>query len=286
MKTLRLAVVGGINMDILGCPTGPFSLKDSSIGHVSFRAGGVGRNIAAEAAKLSASVSLITAFGGDSTGQALKNACKRDWLDISHSLQTKLPSSVYMAIHDDKGDMVAGINDMALAEAITPEALQPHLCYINAAQGCVLDANLPENTLRFLASNVTAPILCDPVSCQKSERVLPILSHLTAIKPNLIEAQAMTGEETAENASRWLLERGVRRVFISMGQRGVYYADKDGTTGTLVPSSVSFEPQTGAGDAMSAGIAIALCRGLDTKACAQAGMDAAHRHLTSASIKL
>ena len=88
MSALRLAVIGGVNMDILGTPQGAFTPRDSMIGRVVFRAGGVGRNIAAQAKRLGADVLFVTAFGGDETGRTLKNACEADGLDISRALYT------------------------------------------------------------------------------------------------------------------------------------------------------------------------------------------------------
>ncbi len=274
----KIAVIGGINMDILGTPSGIFSLRDSNIGHVSMQPGGVGRNIAAQAAALNADVTFFTAFGNDAMAQTLMTACQRDGLDIRYAIKTDLPSSVYLAVHDENGDMLVGINDMALSDALTPSALAPLLPQINEAQACVLDANLPEETLAFLAPRITVPILLDPVSCQKAPRVAPILRYLTAIKPNLYEAETLTMEVTPEKAAEALLHQGVKRVFLSLGAEGVYYADAD-AQGYLRPNFVSTAAQTGAGDAMTAGLTVALCQGLGTKECAEAGMNAAKAKL-------
>jgi len=274
----KIAVIGGINMDILGTPSAAFALRDSNIGHVSLRPGGVGRNIAAQAARLKADVSFFTAFGNDVMAETLMAACRRDGLDIRHALRTALPSSVYLAVHDDRGDMLVGINDMALSEAMTKEALAPLLSHINQAQVCVLDANLPEETLTFLAPRITPPILLDPVSCQKAPRAVPVLPYLAAFKPNIWEAQALTREQTPEKAAAALLASGVKRVFLSLGAEGVYYADA-ASSGYLRPQAVSAAAQTGAGDAMAAGLAIALCRDLSTKECAETGMAAARSKL-------
>ncbi len=265
-------------MDILGTPSAAFALRDSNIGHVSMRPGGVGRNIAAQAARLKADVSFFTAFGNDAIAVTLMDACQRDGLDIHHALRTALPSSVYLAVHDDRGDMLVGINDMALSDAMTKETLAPLLSHINQAKVCVLDANLPEETLAFLAPRITVPILLDPVSCQKAPRAVPVLPYLAAFKPNLWEAQALTREQTPEKAAAALLASGVKRVFLSLGTEGIYYADA-ASNGYLRPQAISAAAQTGAGDAMAAGLAIALCRNLSTQECANMGMAAARSKL-------
>ena len=151
MNWAKIAVIGGINLDILGVPRGAYRERDSLIGSVSFRPGGVGRNIAAQAVQLGADVTLITAFGQDRNAEFLMEACREDGIRISDALRFSAPTSVYLAIHDETGDMVSAVNDMHLTTLMTPEALSPTLPAVNAAQVCVLDANLPEETLRFLA---------------------------------------------------------------------------------------------------------------------------------------
>ena len=48
----RCAVVGAANIDIGGFPAGRLALQDSAPGRVTFSAGGVGRNIACNLARL------------------------------------------------------------------------------------------------------------------------------------------------------------------------------------------------------------------------------------------
>ena len=274
MKKIEIIVVGCANMDILGVPEGTFTLRDSNIGHVLFRPGGVGRNIAERCAALPAKTALIAAFGNDKNAEALIADCELKGIDASLSPRFDEPSSIYLCVHDGAGDMIAAVNDMRLSKRLTREALAPLIPSINAAGVCVLDANLPEDTLLFLADAVTVPLIADPVSLVKAPRLVPILSKLAAFKPNLSEALALSGADSPEQAAQWLLQRGVKRAFISMGREGVYFADA-GDCGALRPAKIETAPQTGAGDAFTAGAARAVLNGAPVRACAQAGMDAA-----------
>lgn len=278
MTNADIIVVGGANLDILGVPTQGYIEKDSNVGVVSLRAGGVGRNIAARCAKLVPHVSLITAFGQDENAALLRAACIEAGLDISLSLTLPERSNIYLCIHDDKGDMACAINDMPLNKALSASALAPLIKDINHAGACVMDANLSEDTLRFLLLNTRIPTMIDPVSCHKALTLTPLLPLIDAIKPNLMEAQALTGEKTPEAAARYLLNQGVKRVFISLGAKGVYYADAN-ECGLLAPARIVSAPQTGAGDAMTAGIVAAMRQGAGIRQCAQSGMDAALSHL-------
>ena len=79
----RIAVIGGMNMDIGGSPAGELRLRDSNPGTVSLRPGGVGRNIAHDLRLLGLEVSLVSALGDDPFGRALLESCEALGLDMS-----------------------------------------------------------------------------------------------------------------------------------------------------------------------------------------------------------
>ena len=74
------------------------------------------------------------------------------------------------------------------------------------ARVIVADANIPAESLAFLAENCTAPIFCDPVSTIKAEKLLPILGKIHTLKPNRMEAALLAGipVETKEQVERRL----------------------------------------------------------------------------------
>ena len=109
---------------------------------------------------------------------------------------------------------------------------------------------------------------------EQLQRVRAVLPYLEAIKPNQLEAAALTGESSPEKAARALREAGAKRVFISMGAEGVCFSGPDGE-GTVPARPVPILPLTGAGDALCAGIARALISGKSTREAALAGCQAA-----------
>ena len=278
---MRITVVGGMNLDLLATPFSPLIPRDSTPGRITLRAGGVGRNIAARLAQLGAQVSLITALGCDERADMLTRLCRADGIDISLALPTDLPAPCYLCIHDHRGDMALAVNDMSAMDCLTPASMVPRMAAINAADGCVLDANLPPDTLLFIAQHAAVPLILDPVSCAKAPRVAGVLSRLTAIKPNALEAEALTGERNVERAAQALLDQGVQHVFISMGAEGIYFASRT-DRGYLPALPLPNLAATGAGDACCAGITLALLQGQPTRDCAAAGCHAAHDALMHA----
>ena len=278
-----VAVVGGMNLDILGVPDSALLPRDSAPGKITLRPGGVGRNIAARLQQLGCRACLITALGADARAEMLKEMCRRDGIDLSLSIQTDEGAPCYLCIHDEQGDMALAVNDMSAMDALTPEALSGRMDRINAADACVLDANLSAGTLSFIARHASVPLILDPVSCFKAPRVLEILPRLTAIKPNRLEAEALTGEKNVERAADKLLSRGVQNVFISLGPEGAYYASRQ-EKGYVPAHPLPALPQTGAGDALCAGITLALLRGLSPREACQAGCEAAYRALSGKNL--
>lgn len=276
-STPRVLVIGGMNMDVLGSTKMAFHERDSLPGHVSFRPGGVGRNIAEQLVRLGAQVSLITAIGHDASASALIASCEELGIDLSSAIKVPYPSPVYLAIHDNSGDMLAAINDMRAMDALLPEHLKEPLLTLSY-DACVLDANLSEPCLEAVAKYSKAPILADPVSAVKGMKLLPILPRLSAIKPNHMEALAITGESTHEEASKALIRLGVSQVFISLGAKGLWYQDQE-NQGLLPVMDVPEVPLTGAGDALSAGLAMGIAKRGSIDAIALHGLLSAERFL-------
>lgn len=278
-------VIGGMNIDILGVPFGLYHPGDSLPGSVRLSVGGVAYNIASWLARSGMRVQLITAIGDDPFAHIAQTACETAGIDTRLALRLSSPSSIYMAIHGQDGAMTAAINDMAAIAKLGPAHLEAHQGTLAAAFGvCVIDANLPEATLAAIPQLVHAPILADPVSCEKGRRLLPILPLLSAIKPNASEALALSGCEDIPAAARWFLDRGVKEVYISLGQDGLYYAWAQGA-GHLPAGTLTTAPSTGAGDAMAAGLALGLATGKPAPDTARLGLDASAQHLKTKSLE-
>ncbi|NLD52380.1 MAG: carbohydrate kinase [Clostridiales bacterium] len=275
-------VIGGLNMDILGTPSHSFVQRDSNIGRVRLTPGGVGRNIASHLARLGAPVELMAVLGNDVYAGLLEQSCTKADIGLRYAVRSNLPTCMYLAIHDTQGDMLAAINDMEAMKALSPESIMEKLRGQNF-RACVLDANLSQQSLEA-AARMECPLIADPVSCDKAERLVPIFPRLTAIKPNLMEARLLSGREGIEEAAAALLDKGVRQVYISLGSGGCYYASQQ-ERGYLPAVSLPPVPATGAGDAMVAGLTIAISEGKTAAESAAFGQECAANHLRSQQLQ-
>ncbi len=277
---LRCAVVGAANIDIGGFPCGRIALQDSNPGRVVLSAGGVGRNIACNLARLGIETHLIAPLGTDAFADIVRADCARAGVDTD--LCFTFPgtaSSAYLFIADINGDMQLAVNDMDICLRMTPEALAARVDALNGMDAVVLDANLPEATIAWLAGKLRPPLFADAVSAVKARRLLPALPRLYAIKPNALEAEALTGlpvhdRPSAEAAARRLVEMGVEGACITLGERGVCCANRHEAR-FMAGTPVQMTNATGAGDAFTSAMVWATLHGMDLFHAARAGMAAA-----------
>lgn len=273
-------VVGGANMDIGGQSHTPLIGNDSNPGTVRLSPGGVGRNIAHNLALLGVDVRMLTALGDDLYGKQLAASCAEQGIDVSCALRVPdQATSTYLYIADADGDMALAVSDMRVCDSITPAYLERNQGLLANAQVIVADTNIPQESLEYLASYCAAPLFCDPVSTKKAEKLRPILSRIHTLKPNLMEAELLSGisietDRDLEKAADRLFEMGVHRLFISLGAKGVYAATKEERL--RIPNlPVNPLNTTGCGDSFMAALAWAYLEGTDLEESAVAGLAAA-----------
>ena len=272
-------VIGGVNVDIGGRSFAPLIAADSNPGRVTVSLGGVGRNIAHNLSLLGADVRLLAAYGDDLHGQQVATSCANLGIDLSHAL--KVPggtTSTYLYLTDEQGEMALAVSDMSICDKITPEYLAEHMGLLQNARVVVADANIPAESLAWLAENCPAPLFVDPVSTTKAEKLRPILGRLHTLKPNKLEAELLSGLPIRglgdlKKAADRLLNTGLQRLFISLGAEGVYAADHAGSC--ILPNIPgNMVNTTGCGDAFMAAIVWAYLEELDLEESARAGLAA------------
>lgn len=226
-------VVGGVNMDIAGYASGEVVPHDSNPGRVEHTAGGVGRNEAHGMRLLGLDVKLVTAFGDDLYAEKLRQNCRDLGIDVKDAITVvNAATSTYLSVVDHRGDPVVGISSMDIYEHLTPALLAQRMGVINRAHTCVVDTNLTEDALRFLADNCRVPLFAETISVAKAHKLRGILDRIDTLKADRLEVQLLLGREPDEKAdvevtARQLLDRGVRHVYITLSS-GAYCADETG----------------------------------------------------------
>ena len=171
--------------------------------------------------------------------------------------------------------MALAVSDMEISNKISPSYLEKNLNLLNGAQLVVVDANIPQESIEYIADHVTPPIFADPVSVTKAKKLKGVLGKLHTLKPNRLEAELLSGipihsHADLKRAAQALLDTGLHRVFISLGTDGVLAADHNEML-ELPCYRVNVNNATGAGDAFVAGLVWAYLQGSDLRRSTMAG---------------
>ncbi len=255
-----ITVVGAVNVDISGTPYQKLLNADSNPGKMTISFGGVGRNIAENISRLGEQVEMITVLGDDFYAAEIEKSCRKLGIQLQHTLRVADENtSTYLCINDEQGDMAVAVSDMGIYEKLTPEYLESKMAIINKGSLVVVDANIPEETIKYLADKCSVPILAEPVSTKKAMKFASVLNKIFLLKPNLLELELLsevkvTNEEELYKAMDRLLDQGVKHLAVSMGSRGVYYGNKNEKKHyPCLPCKVV--NTTGCGDALMGGVA-------------------------------
>ena len=269
-------------MDINGFSRDPLNMADSNPGRVEYCPGGVGRNIAENLHRLGTEVRFIGVIGNDPGGELIRTSSIRIGLNIEDSLfleSAGQATSVYIALMDSNGEMKLALADMEILDRMTTEHLKRKAAIIRESAIVVLDANLSEEMICFImdefASSVSpgaGPLFfLDAVSARKAPRAASRIGSFNTLKLGRVEASALSGialpsdlsseisieeptmrEKLKEVAARFI-GKGSRRVFITLGTKGVFAARE----GKDFFAPVRYVPPvntSGGGDAFMAGI--------------------------------
>lgn len=190
-----VTVIGGANVDIQGFSLDKLKLNDSNPGKVKVSAGGVGRNIAENLSRLGIKTKLITAVGDDLYGEKISNECRIAGIDIDHCLVLKsMPSSTYLSVLDENGDMKVAISDMDTIDYLNIDFLKTKSLIIENSSAIVIDTNLSLEVIEYLLSNFKHKIFfVDTVSTTKARKVKELIGYFHTIKPNIYETEELTG---------------------------------------------------------------------------------------------
>ncbi|MBB4001814.1 MAG: PfkB family carbohydrate kinase [Aurantimonas endophytica] len=250
-------VAGAAHIDRRARSDVPFVAGASNPGHLVDLPGGAAFNAAVALHGLGCKVAFHGARGGDADGQRVARALSEEGFDdVSVTwLDRRTPN--YTAVLDDRGELVAGIADMALYDRLVPRIFtRVHVRKALARSDAVLvDANLPPAALAALAAAAgQRPIVAIGVSPAKVTRLTAILPALTAVflsraeAASLVEATPMTSPLLL---AELLAEIGVSRAVITDGPRDVAIIEGD-TVLFQQPPVVVARDVTGAGDTLAA----------------------------------
>jgi tagatose 6-phosphate kinase len=241
---------------------------------VATRPGGKGVNVARALLTLGAEV-LVIGLAGGATGEALRAGL------AAHGVPSELTPIAgetrrTFAVRDEARQTVAMFNEAGpqVRAAEFDEFLISFKRLLTASEALVLSGSLPPGlpadtyaTLIRMAS-ADVPVVLD---AHGEALRLGAAAGPAVVKPNLAELEDLaagplslagegTGRPTVASAAAELRAAGAESVVVSLGPAGLY-ADTPAGSWRAVSAPVEAANPTGAGDAVTAGLAIGLVRG-------------------------
>src|SRR6478735_1169390 len=185
-----VVVIGGANMDVKARSARAAVPATSNPGTGSMAAGGVGRNIAENLARLGTRTHLVAAIGSDGLGDQVLAATSAAGVHVEHVRRSARATGTYTAVLDADGELVVAVADMAATDELGPDHVVAARDLVAAASLVVLDGNLATATLDTaldLAAQAGTRTVLEPVSVPKAALVAPLLAAdrpVFAVTPN------------------------------------------------------------------------------------------------------
>ena len=260
----KVCVLGSMNMDLV-VKVNDIPRVGETILSKSFEkiAGGKGVNQAVAAKRCGAEVSIIAKIGKDENGQILKDKLKEDNIDVKYVFEDNNESTgmAFIMVNENGNNsiiVVAGSN-----MTINKEEIEVSLEKIKESDILIAQFETSEEiTLEAFkkAKEFGKVTILNPAPAKKINEEL--LKVTDIIVPNETEVEVLTGItieilEEANKAGQVFLEKGVKFVVITLGDKGAVIIGKDFCE--LVPAyKVNAIDTTAAGDSFIGGLSSKL----------------------------
>lgn len=281
-STPRIAVVGSANIDLITFADAFPRAGETLFGrNFDLGFGGKGANQAIAARLCGAQVLMLAKVGNDLFGEATVKNFSSFGIDTTHvQIVDGAPTGVAPIFVEPNGEnriiVVKGANDRVTAADVDAAASD-----LRRVDTIILQFEIPldaiYHTIRFARAHAIRCIV-NPAPAVPAD--LNELTDADYFIPNETEAELITGRpvhtiEDAAACAAALLEKGFRRVIITLGERGSLVADSTGHV--HVPAfPVKAVDTTGAGDAFIGSLAVFLAEGMQERdAVARANLYAA-----------
>jgi ribokinase len=267
----RIAVVGSANTDLITFGDA-FPRPGETIFGQNFDLGfgGKGANQAIAARLCGAEVLMVARVGDDLFGEAtIRNFASfgvdTTYVRVLQGVSTGVAPIFVEPSGQNRIIVVKGANDRLLPADVDAAAVQ-----LRSVDTIILQFEIPlatiYHTVRLARANNIRCIV-NPAPALPAD-----LAQLTAADyfiPNETEAELITGHpvhtvEEAGACARALLQKGFRKVILTLGARGALLADAAGTV-HVPPYTVTAVDTTGAGDAFIGSLAVFLAEGVAEK---------------------
>jgi ribokinase len=274
VTTARVAVIGSCNIDLVArCATLPRPGETVLARSFATIVGGKGANQAIAAGRAGARCAIVGAVGDDAHGNKIRATLRESGVDTSGLRVVAGPSGTALIFVDDAGEnsivVVSGANGtlttLTAADIEIVDAADALLFQLEVPTGIILAAALRAKGLRVLNAAPARPLSRD------------LLAAIDLLVVNETEARILAAGGAGADVLLSGLLSLVPRVAMTLGAKGVRYADREGARYLVATPKVIAVDTTAAGDTFTGVLATALAERRSTRealelACAAASL--------------
>ncbi len=235
--------------------------------------GGKGCNQAIAIARLGAKVNFISKIGKDSYGELAFNTLKKNSISTKSLIQDEnLQTGVAGILVDNKSGKNAINVIVGAPSTLKIDEVKKDIDIIKNSKIFLTQLEVPKDVtlycLKIAKENGCLTILNPAPASKISEEFFDNIDFFT---PNETEAEFFTGikitnNREAKQAADILINKGIKKIIITLGDKGLFYSDGKEEI-YLKAKSVKVIDTTGAGDAFNGGLAFGLLNKRPIKDC-------------------
>ena len=261
---MKIVIIGSSNTDmVIKVPRLPKTGETILGGDFYTAAGGRGANQAVAAARAGGDVTFVARVGNDMFGERAIKSFQEEGIKTDHIVRdSELPSGVAEILVDEDGHSMVAVASGANMNLSVYDIINVKQA-IMKADIILMQLEVPLKTLEYaakLAGDANKRFILNPAPAHQLS--INLLKKISVLTPNEREAEILTGirvedEDSAEDAGRILLSKGVSKVIITLGSLGAMVLDSSGSE-LVAGFKINPVDTTAAGDIFNGALAVAI----------------------------
>ena len=279
---MGIVVIGSTFVDIKGYPFGQYIPDGRNAGSIEHVHGGVARNVVENIANMELRPSFVSLVDDNGAGLDVIGKLNNHKVDTSYVRQTKDGMGVWLAIFDHTGNLAGSISKRPDLQPIYDILLEHGDEIISNADSIALELDLEKDVVKEvfrLAQKYNKQVFAVISNMSIALERRDFFQKLDCFVCNQLESgmlfiknlENLTPEELLEQLPTLSQRAGIRRMIVTMGEKGAVYYSEDGESGICPALKVDVVDTTGAGDAFFSGVAAGITYGKTLKESCEIG---------------
>ncbi len=270
--SLGIVVFGAVFVDIKGHPFGTYIPGGRNAGTVEHVHGGVSRNVCEDIANVELRPTFISLVDNDAIGDGVINKLKKHKVNTEYVRSVPDGMGTWLAVFDHTGEVQAAISKRPDLLPILDILEEKGDEIFSRADSIVIEIDMDKDIVKKvfqLAQKHDKKVYAVVSNMSIASERRDFIKQSDCFVCNLSEAGILFTDDYEDKSidelkdilSKKVISAGIRKMIITLAEKGAVYATGEGESGYCPARKVMVKDTTGAGDAFFAGVAIGLTYG-------------------------